>query len=157
MTRANARNDSEGSNMRMQTLVSVGFAAAALAGASVPACAWTVYPDIDFEWYADVGRNVAPPVEITPAPRSGHIWVPGRYEARGTHEGWVSGHWIKDDYERQIVIYNNGNGITTIATGPTAYETRTTTYATGPMILRDSQGNIIPTDPSAYPISFSDR
>jgi hypothetical protein len=147
--------------MRMQTLVSVGFAAAALVGASVPAYAWTVYPDIDFEWYADVGRNVpAPAPEIAPAPRIGHIWVPGRYEARGTHEGWVSGHWIKDDYEQQIAIYNNGNGngITTLATGPTAYETRTTTtYATGPMILRDSQGNIIPTDPAAYPISFSGR
>ena len=121
--------------------------------------------DLSRKWTPPVVRlgsgekHDATPVEITPAPRSGHIWVPGRYEARGTHEGWVSGHWIKDDYERQIVIYNNGNGngITTIATGPTAYETRTTTYATGPMILRDSQGNIIPTDPSAYPISFSGR
>jgi WXXGXW repeat (2 copies) len=146
--------------MRMQALLSAGFAAAALVGASVPALAWTVYPDVDFEWYTNVGmgRNAAPAAEIAPAPRTGHIWVPGRYEARGTREAWVSGHWIKDDYEQQIVVYNsgNGNGITTVATSP-SYETRTTTYATGPMTLRDRQGNIIPTDPAAYPIGYSGR
>lgn len=144
--------------MRMQTLVSAGFAAAALVGASVPALAWTVYPDVDFEWYLNVGRNVAPAPEVAPAPRIGHIWVSGRYEG-ATREAWFPGHWIKDDYAQQIVVYNsgNGNGITTIATSPTSYETRTTTYATGPMTLRDRQGNIIPTDPAAYPISFSGR
>ena len=42
-------------------------------------------------------------------------------------------------------------GITTIAVGPMAYETRTTTYATGPMILRDREGNIIQTVKAVRP------
>jgi hypothetical protein len=154
MTRANARNDSEGSNMRMQTLISAGFTAAALVGASVPAYAWTVYPDVDFDWYLDVGSNVGPAPEVAPAPRTGYIWVSGRYEG-GTREKWMPGHWIQDDYEQQVAVYNSGNGNGT--TSPVAYETRTTTYATGPMTLRDRQGNIIPTDPSAYPVNFSGR
>jgi hypothetical protein len=127
----------------MQTLISTSFAAAALVSASVPALAWTVWPDVDFEWYANVGRAPDATVEITPAPRDGYIWAPGHWETRGTHQGFVSGHWIKDDYQRQLLVYNNGNG--------------TLSYATGPMILRDSQGNIIPTNPSAYPIESANR
>jgi hypothetical protein len=123
--------------MKMQKLISAGFATAALASVSIPALAWTVWPDVDFEWYAMVGKT-APVVEITPAAREGYIWTPGRWETRGTRQSWVAGHFIKDDYQQQLAVYNNGNG--------------TTTYATGPLILRDSQGNIIPTQPEAYPI-----
>jgi WXXGXW repeat (2 copies) len=141
MTRANARNASEGSNMKTQTLVSTGFVAAALLSASASALAWTVWPDVDFEWYANVGRMPDATVEITPAPRDGYIWAPGHWETRGAHQGFVSGHWVKDDYRQQVLVYNNG----------------ATTYATGPMILRDSQGNIIPTNPSAYPIEPASR
>jgi hypothetical protein len=130
--------------MKIQKLISAGFATAALASASVPALAWTVWPDVDFQWYADVGKPTSgTTVEITPAPRSGYIWTPGHWENRGAHQAWVSGHFVKDDYERQVLVYNNGNG--------------TTTYATGPTVLYDSQGNMIPTSPDAYPIGSSRR
>ena len=43
----------------MQRVISAGFATAAIASASVPALAWTVWPDVDFEWYANVGRPLA--------------------------------------------------------------------------------------------------
>ena len=133
--------------MKIQSLISAGFATAALASASVPALAWTVWPDIDFEWYADVGRT-APGgtyIDVQPAPRKGYIWTPGHWENRGRREGqvFVAGHWVKDDYERQVMVYNNLNG--------------TTTYATGPLVLYDTQGNAIPSDPSAYPIDSTRR
>jgi hypothetical protein len=126
--------------MKTQTLISTGFATIALASAAIPALALNVYPDVDFEWYTNVGRSPsnATVVEVTPAARTGYLWSPGHWETRGTHQAWVAGHWIKDDYQQQLMVYNNGNG--------------TTTYATGPLILRDSQGNVIPTQPEAYPI-----
>jgi hypothetical protein len=130
--------------MRMHKLISAGFATCALASASIPALAWTVWPDVDFEWYADVGRTLpGADVEIAPAPRQGYIWAPGHWETRGSQQTWVASRWIKDDYPQQLIAYNNGNG--------------TTTYATGPTILRDSQGNIIPTDPAAYPVDSARR
>src|ERR1700694_859715 len=57
-----------GSHMRMQKLIFAGFAAAGLASASIPALAWTVWPDVDFEWYANVGRT-EPGGELVPGPR----------------------------------------------------------------------------------------
>ena len=131
--------------MKIQALISAGFATAALASASVPALAWTVWPDIDFEWYADVGRT-APDgtfLDVQPAPRKGYIWTPGHWENRGRHQVFIAGHWVRDDYERQVMVYNNLNG--------------TTTYATGPTTLYDRQGNVIPTDPNAYPIDSTRR
>jgi hypothetical protein len=126
--------------MKTQTLISAGFATIALASAAIPALALSVYPDVDFEWYANVGKPVpgTTVVEVTPAPREGYIWSPGHWETRGAHQAWVRGHWTQDDYQRQMMVYNNGNG--------------TTTYATGPLTLRDSQGNVIPTQPDAYPV-----
>ena len=126
--------------MKTQTLISAGFATIALASAAVPALAFSVYPDVDFEWYANVGKFMpgTTVVEVTPAPREGYIWAPGRWETRGVHQTWAAGRWVKDDYQQQLTVYNNANG--------------TTTYATGPLILRDSQGNGIPTQPDAYPV-----
>ena len=138
--------------MKTQTLVSTGFVAAALLSASASALAWTVWPDVDFEWYANVGRMPDATVEITPAPRDGYIWAPGHWETRGTRQGFVSGHWIKDDYQQQVLVYNNGTGLVYNDGNGVA-----TAYATGPVILRDSQGNIIPTNPSAYPIESDNR
>jgi photosystem II stability/assembly factor-like uncharacterized protein len=52
----------------MQRVISAGFATAALASASVPALAYTVWRDIDLQWYADVGRSlIDPAVELVPA------------------------------------------------------------------------------------------
>jgi hypothetical protein len=56
---------------------------------------------------------------------------------------FISGRWIKDDYLQQLAVYNNPNG--------------TTTYASGPLILRDRDGNIIPTSPDAYPVDSARR
>ena len=46
---------------------------------------------------AQVYVQVAPPplrAEVVPAPRHGHVWVPGHWEWRGHRHFWVSGHWI---------------------------------------------------------------
>ena len=124
--------------MRMQSLISAGFATIAIASASGPALALAPWPDIDFEWYANVGKPLATvPVVITLAPREGYIVSPGHYETRGTRQVWVPAHYVKDDYQQQLVAYNDG---------------RTTTYATGPFTIRDRDGNIIPTEPEAYPV-----
>ena len=130
--------------MRIQKLISAGFATAALASVSIPALAWTVWPDVDFEWYANVGKPLAgSPVEITLAPRNGYIVLPGHWETRGTHQVYVGSQYIKDDYPQQLAIYNNPNG--------------STTYATGPFVLYDKDGNAIPTQPEAYPVDSARR
>ena len=72
--------------MRTQKLISAGFAIVALASASVPALAWTVWPDVDFEWYSYVGKPLAPSTTVTLAPRAGYIVSPGHWETRGTHQ-----------------------------------------------------------------------
>jgi hypothetical protein len=127
--------------MRIHKLISAGFATAALASASIPALAWTVWPDVDFEWYANVGRS-SPAVEILPPAREGYIYSPAHWETRGTHQSYVAGKYVRDDYAEQFAVYNNG---------------RTVTYATGPLILRDTDGNIIPTNPEAYPVDSARR
>jgi hypothetical protein len=43
----------------IQRIISIGFATAAIAAASMPAMSWTVWPDVDFEWYANVGKTAA--------------------------------------------------------------------------------------------------
>jgi len=124
--------------MRTQSLISAGFATIAIASASFPASAWAPWPDVDFEWYANVGKPLATvPVVIALAPREGYIVSPGHYETRGTRQVWVPARYVRDDYQQQLVAYNNG---------------RTTTYATGPLTIRDKDGNIIPTQPEAYPV-----
>ena len=91
--------------MNIHKLISAGFALAALTSASVPALAWTVWPDIDFEWYADVGNPMfAPNVEIYPAPREGYIWSPGHWENHGRRQACVTVHYVKDDYEQQVAM-----------------------------------------------------
>jgi hypothetical protein len=50
---------------------------------------------------------------------------------------------VRDDYNQQLAVYNNPNG--------------TTSYATGPLLLRDKDGNIIPTQPDAYPVDSATR
>ena len=131
----------------IQKIIHAGFASCALASASMPALSWTVWPDVDFEWYANVGKPLAgatTSVEVFPAPREGFIWSPGRYErtSAGTH-AWVAGRWIADDYRQQVATYGSAHGGTVVATGP--------------LTLRDSQGNVIPTTPDAYPVDSTRR
>ena len=129
--------------MRTQKLVSAGFAAVALASVSLPALSWTVWPDVDFEWYTQVGRPLNGSTIVTLAPREGYIISPGHWETRGTHQVYVSAQYVRDDYPQQLAVYNNPNG--------------TTTYATGPFLLRDRDGNVIPTQPEAYPVDSALR
>jgi hypothetical protein len=129
--------------MRTQKLISAGFAVVALASASLPALSWTVWPDVDFEWYTQVGKPLAPSTVVVLAPRAGYIVSPAHWETRGTHQVFVPAQYVRDDYPQQLAIYNNPNG--------------TTSYATGPLLLRDRDGNIIPTQPDAYPVDSAMR
>jgi len=105
--------------------------------AATPAAAWTVYPDVDFEWYAGVGRYPLYASQAYPAPRTGYIWSPSHYEWTGTREVMVPGHWIVDDYDRQWRAHANGKG---------------SILTTGPLELRDRDGNVIPIMADAYPV-----
>ncbi|HET9471835.1 MAG TPA: hypothetical protein VFO24_12080, partial [Usitatibacter sp.] len=61
----------------IQRIIHAGFATAAIASASVPALAWTVWPDVDFEWYASVGKPVdSRTVELAAAPAPSYSWGP---------------------------------------------------------------------------------
>ncbi len=116
----------------MKSFKRVVFAAAAtaaLASVSMPSLAYTVWPDVDFEWYANVGKPVAgATIEVYPAQREGFIWAPGHWETRGTIQSWVNGQWIADDFNQQ-----RANAI------------------------RDRDGNVIPTNPEAYPVDSARR
>src|SRR3954465_7421670 len=91
----------------IQRVISVGFATAAIAAASMPALSWTVWPDVDFEWYANVGRTATQPSKpptlrqddslVTSAPASSSDL---RSDARVT---------ASDDFSRPMVT-SNGEG-----------------------------------------------
>lgn len=121
----------------IQRVISIGFALAALASASLPALSWSAWPNVDFEWYANVGKPVnGSVVEVFPAPREGYIWAPGRYETVGAHQAWVPGRWIRDDYAERVAMQVTSETMTTSA----------------PPVLFDTYGNAIPITPDAYPV-----
>jgi hypothetical protein len=104
--------------MRINKLISAGFAAAALASATLPALADTMWPnnytfdwpDVNFEWYANVGRPLN--TEQAPYPtRPGYIWAPGRYENQSASQDpvWVPGHFVKDDFNEQVAALQHEN------------------------------------------------
>lgn len=66
----------------IQRIISVGFATAAIAAASMPAMSWTVWPDVDFEWYANVGRTAAAQ-PATVQDRDEMAVLPGDEQPRG--------------------------------------------------------------------------
>lgn len=48
---------------------------------------------------SNIGLRGAPPpprYEVMPAPRSGQVWVPGHWEARGSNAVWVGGVWLRE-------------------------------------------------------------
>jgi hypothetical protein len=48
---------------------------------------------------AEIYVNIAPPAprhEYIPAPRAGHVWVPGYWDWRGHRHVWVRGHWERE-------------------------------------------------------------
>jgi hypothetical protein len=68
----------------IQRVISIGFATAAIAASSMPALSWTVWPDVDFEWYANVGRAASAPVaQDTSTSRSDPSVIPGQESASG--------------------------------------------------------------------------
>jgi hypothetical protein len=126
----------------LHKLIQAGFAACLLAGASTSALSYAPYPDIDFEWYAHVGAGRGATYTTLPAPRAGYIWAPAHYEWDGTRMQYYPGVWIQDDYDSQWRMY---------AFGPN------TVIATGPLVLRDRDGNVIPTSADAYPVESARR
>lgn len=89
----------------MHRLISAGFAIAALASASVPALAWTQWPEVDLEWYAGMGRPLASPADAFPAIRAGYIWSAAHYETVAGRQVWVEGQWIADDEDERVALY----------------------------------------------------
>ena len=100
----------------IQRVIYTGFAAVTIASASMP-----VFPDHtamhragtpDFQWYADVGKPLAPlyPVVIVnePPARDGYIWSPGHWEWDGQRHVWKQAHWVRDDYAEQLALHNPG-------------------------------------------------
>ena len=73
----------------MRKLILGSLIAASIAGVSLPAAART---SVDFS------VNFAPPVapvEYVPAPRAGHVWVPGYWDWRYSRHYWVAGHYVR--------------------------------------------------------------
>jgi hypothetical protein len=58
--------------------------AASLLGLGAPAANAQVYVSI---------APPAPRYEVAPAPRRGHVWVPGHYQWRNNQYVWITGHW----------------------------------------------------------------
>ena len=91
--------------MKTMTRCMAALAAVSLA---TPALAFSVWPDVDFEWYVNVGKYDAVPAVITqPEPRPGYIWTPERWETGGAHQKHIAAHWVVDDYYAQLAIYNH--------------------------------------------------
>jgi len=110
---------------------------------ATPTLAWTVYPDVDFEWYANVGKSAnASTIVVMPAPREGYIWAPASWQNRGSSQVYVAGHWVKDDFEEQVALYKS---------------THNAFAASGSIVILDRDGNIIPTSPQAYPVDSAFR
>lgn len=86
----------------MKTLYRNLLAGCTLALAS-PAFAWAPYPDVDFEWYANVGKSPTPANETYPPARDGQIYSPTHMEGAKR----VPAHFIKDDFAEQSAIYGN--------------------------------------------------
>ena len=114
----------------MRTISTTVLALAGLAMAA-PAHAWNTSPDVDFEWYASVGRSAAPTYAFPP-PRAGYIWSPGHWETLGTRQRFVAGHWIVDDFAVQLATHNPGPHV---------------------LIVADPRGELIVTAPVEFPIS----
>ena len=68
----------------LKKLLAAGLLAAAIGTVSAPAV-------------SQVYVQVAPPPlrhEVVPAPRRGHVWVPGHWVWRGHRHHWAPGHWV---------------------------------------------------------------
>jgi hypothetical protein len=114
----------------IQRLIHAGFAMAAIASASVPALAWTVWPDVDFEWYANVGRAPAATSTVEPSAAASA----GELRMSGAWQGYPVTDQPVPDARRERVIPEGSS------------------YSTTDRAIRDREGNPIPTSPEAYPV-----
>jgi hypothetical protein len=107
----------------IQRVIYTGFAAVAIASASMPV--WpaheigvrTPLQGPDFAWYAQVGKPAHADVLIVSQPpaREGWIWSPQHWEWNGREHVWVEGHWVRDDFAEQVAIHNLGVPATVVA------------------------------------------
>ncbi len=119
----------------IQRFIHAGFATAAIASASVPALAWTVWPDVDFEWYANVGRAPVATTTVEPsaAAPAGELRMSGAWQGYPMSDAPVSA------VQRELVVPKGS------------------TYSTTDRVIRDREGNAIPTTPDAYPVERDTR
>ena len=96
----------KGSNVKTMLRSTAALAAFTLA---TPAFAFSVWPDVDFEWYAMLAKYDARAVTVVTQPpaREGYIWSPERWETAGEHQKHIAAHWVADDYYAQLAIYNH--------------------------------------------------
>ncbi len=119
----------------IQRLIQAGFATAALASASVPAFAWTVWPDVDFEWYANVGRQPVATSTVEPSAAA----PAGQLRMSGAWQGYpISDEAAAPAQEPRVIPQGS-------------------TYSTTDRTIRDREGNPIPTSPDAYPVDRGTR
>jgi hypothetical protein len=85
----------------------ISRSALVLASAIVCMPAFALYPQVDFEWYANVGKPMVID-DAFPAPRPGMIWSPAHTENTATGPVMVAAQWIKDDYEEQVALHSTG-------------------------------------------------
>ena len=92
----------------MKTMLRNTAALAALSLAA-PAFAFSVWPDVDFEWYSNLSKYEAraDAVVTEPPARAGYIWSPERWETGVGHQKHIAAHWVVDDYYAQLAIYNH--------------------------------------------------
>ena len=119
----------------IQRFIHAGFAMAAIASASVPALAWTVWPDVDFEWYANVGRAPAATSTLEPSAAA----PAGDLHMSGAWAGYPVDDQRATELQRERVIREG------------------TSYSTTDRVIRDREGNPIPATPDAYPVDRSTR
>lgn len=78
---------------RSRFLTKLGFAA--LVAASVPACVFTASGRVHTSGTLVVTEAPPQPQDEVVTPRSGYIWVHGRWDWQG-HWVWVGGHWERE-------------------------------------------------------------
>jgi hypothetical protein len=100
------QSPTKGTNVKTMLRTTATLAALSLA---TPAFAFSVWPDVDFEWYATLAKYDARAVtvESQPLPREGYIWSPERWETGAVHQKHIAAHWVVDDYYAQLAIYNH--------------------------------------------------
>lgn len=117
----------------IQRIISAGFATTAIASASLPALSGSVWPNVDFEWYANVGKGRVQQADASAAvKREGRTQVPAGDEARTREPNGFQ-----------------GAGAVDAANGRAAPPRASTTFPTGPATTRGPDSAIFSPTPPA--------